>query len=116
MAGSRVVTEENVEAVLAEVGDDARRSAGIIRAVLRSACNPVPIAVRLLKAATGNRRSWLLYLLASEGRAKCADYLRQSAPELLSQFEFFWTHQTENWTNRLDAADQIDFLAQQNIR
>jgi len=116
VASSRLITDENVEAVLAGIDDDQRRSAGIVRAVLRSDCNPVAAAVNLLKAATGNRRSWLLYLLASEGRAKCADYLRQSAPELLSQLEFFWTHQTENWTNRLDVADQIDFLAQQNIR
>lgn len=116
VASSRLISDENIEAVLAEIDDDQRRSAGIVRAVLRSSCNPVPVAVRLLKAATGNRRSWLLYLLASAGRAKSADYLRQSAPELLSQLEFFWTHQTENWTNRLDVADQIDFLAQQNIR
>ncbi|HQU45416.1 MAG TPA: hypothetical protein PK867_21550, partial [Pirellulales bacterium] len=95
VASSRLITDENIEAVLAGIDDDQRRSAGIVRAVLRSSCNPIAAAVNLLRTSTGSRRSWLLYLLASEGRARCAEYLRQSAPELLSQLEFFWTHQRE---------------------
>lgn len=115
VAGSKLITEQNLEMVLADVGDH-RRSAGIVRAVLRSDCNAVPTVVRLLKAAERNRRSWLLYLLAAKGRDACETYLRGAAPDLLSQLDFFWMHQVENWTNRLDVADQIDFLAQQNIR
>lgn len=116
VAGSRVITNENLAAVLNDVGEDPRRSAGLIRAVLRSSCDAVPMVIEKLKTATGDRRSWLVYFLASIGRAKCIDHLRKSAPELLSQLEFFWTYQTENWTNRLDVADQIVFLAQQNLR
>jgi hypothetical protein len=115
VAGSSLITEQNVEAVLADVGAH-RRSAGIIRAVLRSDCNAVPIVARLLQTAEGHRRSWLLYFLAAKGRKPCESYLRSNAPDLASQLEFFWQHQVENWTNRLDVADQIDFLAQQNIR
>ena len=116
VAGARVVTDENLNAVLSDVGEDRRRSSGIVRAVLRSSCDAVPIVIQQLKTAKGDRRSWLLYFLASIGRERCADHLRHSAPELLSQLEFYWTHQAENWTNRLDVADQIDFLGQQNLR
>jgi hypothetical protein len=115
VAGSKLITDQNLEAVLAGIGDQ-RRSAGIIRAVLRADCDAVPIVVRSLHAAEGERRSWLLYLLAANGRDACESHLRANAPDLLSQLDFFWVHQVENWTNRLDVADQIDFLAQQNIR
>lgn len=116
VAGSRLITEENLETVLADVGTDRRQSAGIVRAVLRSTCSVVPTVVRLLKTAAGDRQSWLLYLLASKGREVCEEYLRAHAPDVMSRLEFFWLYQVENWTNRLDVADQIDFLAQQNIR
>lgn len=115
VAASRLITEQNIAAVLADLGDH-RRSAGMIRAVLRSDCNAVPIVAQFLQTAEGDRRSWLLYLLAAKGRESCESYLRANAPDLASQLEFFWLHQVENWTNRLDVADQIDFLAQQNIR
>lgn len=115
VAGSKLITEQNLEAVLADIGDH-RRSAGIIRAMLRSDCDAVPTIVRLLKTADGDRRSWLLYALAAKGREPCERHLRDNAPELLRQLEFFWSHQVENWTNRLDVADQIDFLGQQSIR
>jgi hypothetical protein len=115
VAGSRLIAEQDLEAVLGDVGEH-RRSAGIIRAVSRSNCDAVPTVARLLETAEGDRRSWLLYLLAVKGRTACESYLRDPAPDLLSQLEFYWVHQVENWTNRLDVADQIDFLAQQNIR
>jgi hypothetical protein len=52
-------------------------------------------------------------MLACRGRAACGQYLSAQAPELLEELDFFWTHQVENWTNRLDVADQIDFLREQ---
>ena len=39
-----------------------------------------------------------------------ANTLCAHASELLNELDFFWTHQVENWTNRVDVADQIDFL------
>jgi len=38
---------------------------------------------------------------------------RKLPAEIRATLEFFWTHHAENWTNRLDVADQIDFLQQQ---
>jgi hypothetical protein len=52
-------------------------------------------------------------MLACHGRAACGDFLTEHSPELLEELDFFWTHQVENWTNRLDVADQIDFLREQ---
>jgi len=52
-------------------------------------------------------------MLACRGRAECGEYVADRAPELLRELDFFWTHQVENWTNRLDVADQIDFLREQ---
>lgn len=114
VAGSKLITEQNLEVVLSGVGDH-RHWAGIIRAVLRSDCDAIPTVVRLLKTAESDRRSWLLYLLAAKGRESCENYLRDHAPGLLGELGFFWTHQVANWTNRLDVADQIDFIAQQSI-
>ena len=43
----------------------------------------------------------------------CERHLREHAPELLRELEFFWTRQVENWTDRLDVAEQIDFQLSQ---
>jgi hypothetical protein len=110
LALSRLVRSENLEAVLQKIGDDARQSAGLVRAVLLSQVDFVPEIVRLIHASSGQRRQWLLYMLACRGRAACSQYLKDQSPELLGELDFFWTHQAENWTNRLDVADQIDFL------
>jgi hypothetical protein len=113
LALSRLVRSDNLEAVLQKVGEDGRQSAGLVRAVLLSGLDFVPTVVRLIRAASGQRRQWLLYMLACRGRAACGPYVRDSSPELLGELDFYWTHQVENWTNRLDVADQIDFLREQ---
>jgi len=113
LALSRLVRSDNLEAVLQKVGDDGRQSAGLVRAVLLSRLDSVPDIVRLIRASSGQRRQWLLYMLACRGRAACSQYLSDQSPELLGGLDFFWTHQVENWTNRLDVADQIDFLREQ---
>jgi hypothetical protein len=113
LALSRLVQSGNLEAVLQKVGGDARQSAGLVRAVLLSQADFVPDIVRLIRANSGQRRQWLLYMLACRGRAACSQYLSVQSPGLLSELDFFWTHQSENWTNRLDVADQIDFLREQ---
>jgi hypothetical protein len=113
LALSRLVRSDNLEAVLQKVGDDGRQSAGLVRAVLLSRFDFVPDIVRLIHASSEQRRLWLLYMLACLGRATCSQYLNAHAPELLKELDFFWTHQVENWTNRLDVADQIDFLREQ---
>jgi HEAT repeat protein len=110
---SRLIRPDNLDAVLRNVGDDSRRSAGLVRAVLLSRLDFVPDIVRLIRASSGQRRQWLLYVLACRGRAACGQYLITHSPDLLRELEFFWTHQVENWTNRLDAADQIEFLREQ---
>jgi hypothetical protein len=110
LALSRLVRSDNLEGLLQKVGDDRRQSAGLVRAVLLSRLDCVPDIVRLVGASVGQRRQWLLYILACRGRAACEEYLLAQSPELLRELEFFWAHQVENWTNRLDVADQIDFL------
>ncbi len=107
---SRVLTAANLESMLLQVGDNDRRSAGLVRAVLLTPLEFVPQVVRLIGKSKGRQRRWLLYLLGCRGRAACESYLRGEAPELLEELDFFWTHQVENWTNRLDVADEIDFL------
>jgi hypothetical protein len=113
VALSRLVRSENLEAMLQKVGDDGRQSAGLVRATLLSRFDFVHDIVRLIHASSAPRRQWLLYLLACRGRLACAQYLRNESPDLLKELDFFWTHQVENWTNRLDVADQIDFLREQ---
>jgi hypothetical protein len=54
-----------------------------------------------------------MYLLACHGRAACDSFVRSAAPSLLEELDFFWTHQVENWTNRLDVAGEINFLCGQ---
>lgn len=110
LAISRLIRSDNLEAVLQRVGDDSRQSAGLVRAVLESRLDVVPDIVRLIRASSPQRRQWLLYMLACRGREACGQYLSVQSPELLTELDFFWTHQVENWTNRLDVADQIDFL------
>ncbi|MEX2122118.1 MAG: hypothetical protein WD847_21240 [Pirellulales bacterium] len=113
VATSRRIDSSNVHPVLEAISDDGRQSAGIIRAVLASECDFVPTAVAQIRSAVGQRRQWLLYLLAAKGREPCFGIVRQNAPDLLPELEFFWTFHAENWTNRLDVADQIDFLQKQ---
>ena len=60
-------------------------------------------------------RCWLIYLLASLGRGRSETYVRDNAPHLLPDLAFFWDHHEANWTNRLDVADQIDFLRAQYL-
>jgi len=115
VAASRLITDDNLSALIAQVGDDARKSAGIARAVVSSSCNPVPIIVQAVDHAEASTRSWLIYLLASLGKAKSEAYVRDNASHLLPELDFFWKYHEENWTNRLDLADQLDFLGAQYL-
>jgi len=115
VAASRLITADNLVNVLAQVGDNASKSAGIARAVVSSSCNPVPIIVEAVEQAGGSARSWLVYLLASLGKQKSEAYVRENAEHLLSELDFFWKYHEENWTNRLDIADQLDFLGTQYL-
>jgi hypothetical protein len=113
VSASRLLDDDGLTLALSHVGEDENASAGIIRAVLAARSDPLPKSVAALRLATGVSRSWLVYLLGMLGRARCEGYLRIHAPEVLDELSFFWTRHGENWTNRLDVADQIDFqLAQ----
>lgn len=115
VAGSRLIGPESVATVLSAIDDDNRRAAGLVRTVLSSRCDYLSEAIGQLRSAPANpRRQWLLYLLAASGRSRCEPIVRSSAPELLNELEFYWTHQAANWTNRLDVADQINYLEQQS--
>jgi len=113
VAASRLLTNESLDQALDLIGPNARQSAGIVRAITVSRCNPVERVVTRLEAASAQARPWLLYLLASLGRDRCEQQLRARAPDVLAELEFFWAHHKENWINRLDVADQIDFLMSQ---
>jgi hypothetical protein len=116
VGASRLIDVDNVGAVLRQVGHNDRRAAGLIKAVLLSGCECVPKVVGQIQSRTGpKQRQWLLYLLAATGREACGNYVKIHAPELLPELEFFWTHHVENWTNRLDVADQLDFLKMQMV-
>lgn len=115
VSASRLITDDNIADVIAQVGDDAKKSAGIARAVVSSPSNPVPIIVEAIDQAEGAARSWLVYLLASLGKQKSEAYVRDHAAHLLSELDFFWKYHEENWTNRLDVADQLDFLGAQYL-
>ena len=115
VGASRLVNPQTMDSFLAVIGQEDRQSAGIVRSLLASPCDFVPQVVRSIPASTGKRRQWLLYLLACRGRAVCGEHVRAEAPELLRELEFFWTHQVENWTNRLDVTDQIVFLRDQML-
>lgn len=115
VAASRLIGDGNMPAVLAHVGDDARKSAGIARAVASASCDPVPLIVNAIAQAEGAARSWLIYLLASLGKSRSEPYIRQHADHLIDELDFFWKYHEENWTNRLDVADQLDFLSGQYL-
>jgi hypothetical protein len=115
VGAARLIDSANIAQVLNRVADDDRESAGIVRAVLASKTDFVREALGQLQAApVGRRRQWLLYLLAAAGEERCASTLHEFAPELRNELDFFWTHQAHNWTNRLDVADQINYLEQQS--
>jgi HEAT repeat protein len=115
VAASRLMDEEGIGLALARLEADERAAAGVVRAILASRHDPLPQIVAALREAPAPRRSWLLYLLAMLGRARCERHLREHAPEILEELEFFWIRHSENWTNRLDVADQIDFQISQFI-
>jgi hypothetical protein len=110
---SKLLKAGDLQSVLCGIDEEDRRSAGLIRAILLTRLDFVPQVVRLIGKSKGRQRQWMLYLLASHGRTACSNHIRKGAPELLKELDFFWTHQAENWTNRLDVADQIDFLRSQ---
>ena len=110
---SRILKAENLESTLLQIGDDDRRSAALVRAVLLTELDFVPQVVRLIGITRGKQRRWLVYLLACHGRTASGGYLQSKAPDLLEELDFFWTHQVENWTKRLDVADELDFLRKQ---
>ena len=105
---ARLIAPENIADVIGMIGQDQRMSAGIVRALLGGQCDSVSEAVCHMPAS-GSKRQWLMYLLASLGRDRC----RNLPPTVASELEFFWSRHVENWTNRLDVADQLDFLTQQ---
>jgi len=110
---TRLTSEESLNELLDEINDDTNKSAGIVWTILASQCNAVTLVVEQIKDATNPKRQWLLYLLARLGRDRCEAYVNENAPELLAELEFFRSNHEENWTNRLDVADEIDFLLQQ---
>ncbi len=113
VSASRLMDDDGLTLALSSIGEDEKASAGVVRAVLAARADPLPKAVAALRSATGASRPWLVYLLGMLGRARCEGYLQTHAPEVLRELSFFWTRHGENWTNRLDVADQIDFqLAQ----
>ena len=113
MGVSRVLKADNLESILLQIGDNDRHSAGLVRAVLLTQLPFVPQVVRLIGRSRRKQRQWLLYLLACHGRTACSEHVQNEAPELLEELDCFWTHHVENWTNRLDVADEIDFLRSQ---
>ena len=113
VAASRLIDDGCVRRVLSDLGDNPRRSAGLVRAVLASRCDPVGPAIEALQTAGGSNRQWLLYLLACLGRYKCEAQVSSVDPALTKKLDFFWRLHVENWTNRLDVADQIDYQRSQ---
>lgn len=112
VAASRLLTEGTVGFALDQIGRSEKQSAGIVRAIVASGYTPLERIVEKIRAAgpTATEYPWLIYLLASLGRKTCEPCLLENAPELLTDLQFFWTYHQDNWTNRLDVADQIDFL------
>lgn len=111
---SRWVNENSVDGLIAQLGPDDRLSAAICKAIELSRVRPLDTVVTELLRSSGGRRAWLLYLLALFGRQTSASHVAKHAPQLLEQLEFFWRHHGENWTNRLDIADRLEFLAIQD--
>ncbi|MCY2966716.1 MAG: HEAT repeat domain-containing protein [Planctomycetota bacterium] len=114
-ACSRLIRDDALVPLLSQVGENDRKSAGIVRAILASNRDPTKSTLQLIETATGAQRLWLLYLLASVGRDQAETVIRETKPELLTELEFFWRLHQEYWTNRLDVADQIDFLLRQFV-
>ncbi len=75
----------------------------------------MPVVVGAVEQAQGNSRSWLVYLLASLGKTKAKDYVQANAAHLLPELDFFWKYHEDNWTNRLEIANQVDFLSAQHL-
>jgi hypothetical protein len=115
VAASRLITNDNLASVFAVIGANDKQSAGITRAVVASACDPVALTVQAIQQAQGASRSWLVYLLATIGREKSQAYVKKHVPQLLKELDFFWKYHEQNWTNRLDVADQLDFLQAQYL-
>jgi hypothetical protein len=109
---TRLLSPTTVSTTLDHLGDDARLSGGVARALLASKIDVVPAILARLPSATGENRGWLIYLLARLGRERVAPHLAGSTA-VLSELDLFWKRHEENWTNRLDVADQIDFLLRQ---
>jgi hypothetical protein len=115
VGAARLIEPMTLAHVLQSIRDDNREAAGLARAVLSSQCDFIPEALAQLRSAPAvPRRQWLLYLLAAAGRKRCESVIRSTAPDLMTELEFYWTHQADNWTNRLDVADQIDYLEEQS--
>lgn len=116
-SSARVINDGNIADVLRRVGGDDRTSAGVVRAILGSTADFVSETIKqLLAEGQTQRRRWLLYLIASAGRAKCEPTVQRMAPQLIQELEFHWTQHGDNWTNRLDVADQLNFLDQQTSK
>jgi HEAT repeat protein len=113
VAASRLIRDDRLDDLLEMLGQDARQSAGIARAILASSCEFVPSVVERLRNATGSHRQWLLYLIALRGRGACEMYLRDHLPQIVDEVAFFWDYHLQNWTARLDVADQTEFLLSQ---
>lgn len=109
---TRLLSPTTLSTTLDHLGDDAHLSGGVARALLASKMDMVPAIIARLSSATGESRGWLIYLLARLGRERVAPHLAGNTA-VLSELDLFWKRHEENWTNRLDVADQIDFLLRQ---
>ena len=114
VGASRLIDQSNIAAVLHEIGNNDRQAAGLVRSLLSSESDFLPeLARQLQQTPAGRRRQWLLYLFAAAGQPKGEPYIGQLSPEMRAELDFYWSHHANNWTNRLDVADQINFLEQQ---
>lgn len=110
---TRLLSSSTIAMALDDLGDDSRLSAGVARALLAATkIELAPAIIARLPRAKGENREWLIYLLARLGRESVAPHLVDNG-DIRSELEFFWKRHEENWTNRLDVADQIDFLLRQ---
>ncbi|MEX2174998.1 MAG: HEAT repeat domain-containing protein [Pirellulaceae bacterium] len=113
VALSRVISSANVDQLLDCIGEDNRLSAGIVKAIELSSIRPVESVIDRLNRAKPAVRSWLVFTLCSFGRECCEATIKQKAANLLPQLDFYWKHHKDNWTNRVDVLDRIDFLKAQ---
>lgn len=112
-SASRLINDENVDSLLDTLGEDRRLSAAIAAAIKFSKARPVERIVAQIGTTEGERRFWLLYLLATFGRTACEQCVRSHAPELLLHINFYWVHCSENWVNRPKTANDLSFLMHQ---